>query len=207
MRKFLYWIKHINILKSVYYSLRFKGKVIVGRADITIRQGGSIRFANKNSVLYLGVNYSYPTNSVLDIYNGTLLVEGSVSINRACKVRIYNGGILSIGNNSYINEGAKIYCSKKNTIGCNCAIAFDSLLMDTDTHDIFKENTVINTSAPICIGNDVWIGAKAIVLKGTLIESNTIVAANALAKGELKSHNIYGGVPVKKIQEFDSWKA
>ncbi|EJH65825.1 hypothetical protein VCHE25_1292 [Vibrio cholerae HE-25] len=52
------------------------------------------------------------------------------------------------------------------------------------------------------MSDDVWIGAGVVILKNTNIESRVIIAAGAVAFGELKTNHIYGGVPVKIIKEI-----
>ncbi len=192
-------------MKTLYYSLKFKGPIICGKCSITVRGGGKIRLT-KGSKLYVGINYSYPVPTVLDIYQGVLSINGFVSINRGCKFRISKNATLEIGNGTFINEGVKIYCEEGITIGENCAIAFDSKILDTDIHKIYHEGEQINKNSTIRIGDKVWIGANSIVLKGTNIEKNTIIGANSVVNGKCISNKIYAGVPSQIIAEFDNWK-
>lgn len=205
IKSFLFWMSKVNLLKTIYYSVKYGGKIIVGKASVKVR-GGKISFMDKKSKLYIGINYSYPVPCVLDIYNGELSVDGVVNLNRGCKIRVYNGGILSIGNNSYVNEGTKIYCAKEIIIGSNCAISFDTKILDTDTHFIFRDGKLLNEDQSVNIGNNVWIGTNTIVLKGTTIENNVIVGASSLVKGMLRSNLEYAGVPAKPQKEFERWR-
>lgn len=54
---------------------------------------------------------------------------------------------------------------------------------------------------PICIGNDVWIGASVIVLKGVSIADGAIVAAGSVVTKSIGTNEIWGGVPAKQISE------
>lgn len=56
-------------------------------------------------------------------------------------------------------------------------------------------------SAPIVIGEDVWIAAGAVVLKGTTIGRGAVVAANAVVTRDVADYEIVGGVPAKRIGE------
>ena len=142
---------------------------------------------------------------VLDIYGGELKVCGKVNLNRGAKIHIYKGATLAIGNNSYINEGAKVYCAKNITIGSDCAIAFDTKILDTDTHFIFKDENVINENREVIIGNNVWVGANSFILKGTHIDNNVIIGACSLVSANLNSNKIYVGTPAKEVKSFDRW--
>lgn len=205
LRIVIYWILKINFIKTLYYSIKFKGKVIVGKAKIKISGNSRIIFEDNNSILYIGINYSYPISCTLDMYDGTLFVSGKVFINRAVKIRIFNNSTLRIGNNSYINEGAKIYCREGIEIGAECAIAFDTLIMDNDSHQIIVDGRQINQDKPIFIGNKVWVGGKSVILKGSKIENNVVVGAQSLVNGSLLSNYIYGGIPAKRICCFQYW--
>ena len=56
------------------------------------------------------------------------------------------------------------------------------------------------------IGDNVFIGANAVLLPGTKIGDNVIVGACSLVKGELSAGYVYAGVPVRKICTLDEYK-
>jgi acetyltransferase-like isoleucine patch superfamily enzyme len=57
---------------------------------------------------------------------------------------------------------------------------------------------------PVHIGNDVWIGARAIVLDGARIGDGAIVAAGSVVSGEVPPYAIVSGVPAKVVRHrFD----
>lgn len=207
IRNVLFYITHVNIIKTIFYSLKFRGRVVVGKGRIHIRGNSKISFSSKKSILFIGINYSYPVPTVVDIYGGELYVEGRVSLNRGVKVRIFNGGVLKINNNTFINEGSKIYCSHSINIGKDTAIAFNSLILDTDIHSIYKDEKCINSPLPVTIGNNVWLAANSVVLKGSVINDNIIVGASSTVMSKLEDSNcIYAGTPARSMSKFDYWK-
>ena len=73
-----------------------------------------------------------------------------------------------------------------------------------DNHRIKKGvniNLQDHDKAPIKIGNDVWIGAKAMILKGVTIGDGAIIAAGSIVTKNVESNAVYGGMPAKKISE------
>jgi len=55
-------------------------------------------------------------------------------------------------------------------------------------------------TAPVTIGADVWIGANAVVLKGTSIGDGAVVAAGAVVAGSVPPGAVVGGVPAKVLK-------
>ena len=57
-------------------------------------------------------------------------------------------------------------------------------------------------SAPVEIGNKVWIGANAVILKGITIGDGAVIAAGAVVNKDIPSHEVWGRVPVKFIRKL-----
>jgi acetyltransferase-like isoleucine patch superfamily enzyme len=57
--------------------------------------------------------------------------------------------------------------------------------------------------APVRIGSGCWIGANAVILPGTTIGRNVVVAAGSVVRGEFPDHCVLGGVPAKMIRRYD----
>ena len=65
----------------------------------------------------------------------------------------------------------------------------------------------INPAESITVGDSVWVGHRAMLLKGTKIGSHCIVGAGSvLTKDYEKSHAVIAGVPAKIIRENVDWK-
>ena len=199
----------LNLIKSLYYSLRFRGRVYVGKGKIFIEGNGRIDFLSPKSSLYIGVYHTVAQPTTLTLMrNARMIVGSNVMIHRGAKIVVHEGGELQIGEDTYINELARVHCKKRIVIGKNCAIAWNTNILDTDLHYIYDESgKQMNTEKDIHIGNDVWIGANSTILKGTYIEDNCIIAAHSIAKGELHSNYIYGGNPIKQLKPFTYWQA
>ena len=75
--------------------------------------------------------------------------------------------------------------------------------MDHD-HDISGTGTLPQSPepcAPIVIGDHVWVGANAVILKSVQISLGGVVAAGAVVTKSIPPNEIWGGVPAKKIGE------
>lgn len=69
----------------------------------------------------------------------------------------------------------------------------------------FSDHSLFEEFAQINIGNDVWIGARAIVLDGITIGDGAIVGAGAVVTKNIPAYAVVGGVPAKVIRyRFES---
>ena len=56
------------------------------------------------------------------------------------------------------------------------------------------------------IGDHVWIGARAVVLKGVTIGDGAVIAAGAVVTHDVPAHTLVGGVPAKIIKQNIVWE-
>lgn len=127
------------------------------------------------------------------------------NINIRPNVRFGKGINISLGNNSGIGEYTYIVAMDKVLIGQNVMMGPECMLL-TGNHGYDDVNkTLIEQSIlvdEIIIEDDVWIGARVILLPGAKIKKRTIVAAGSVVSGEIGPNGIYGGVPAKLIKEI-----
>ena len=92
-------------------------------------------------------------------------------------------------------------------IGSNCLLSNNIELHTSDYHSILnKDNQRINPAKSIIIENHVWIGLKSIILKGTIIKENSIVAAGSLVNHQFNENNILiAGSPASIKKSNISW--
>src|SRR5215471_13893820 len=78
---------------------------------------------------------------------------------------------LTIGDHTSIWYGTVVSARNEITIGRQCAISWNCTIIDNDMHQILYEDdpTPIPTELKVRIGDHVWIGASAIILKGVTI--------------------------------------
>ena len=117
-------------------------------------------------------------------------------------VYIRNPERLSIGDKSNINHGSELYCAGGIEIGNNTMLAYRvTVFSDTRTYK-GKEPLKSRTDRILkktTIGNDVWIGANAIILGGITVGNHAVVAAGAVVTKNVSEWDIVGGNPAKVI--------
>ncbi len=134
--------------------------------------------------------------------NATVRVEGMFRIYNGSDIRVYQDAELVL-KEGFCNMGVQLACAKKLTIGKGCALARDVIIRDCDAHEIIKEG--YETSEEICIGDHVWIGTRAIILKGVTVGEGAIIAAGAVVTKDVPPHCLVAGVPARVIRENVEW--
>lgn len=104
---------------------------------------------------------------------GTIIVEDDAVLDvdrfwgfAGSTVGVYKGAKLKLGT-GYMNYKCNIHCFNSITIGNDVCISEGVVIRDSDNHYIHRDG--YEMSAPIVIGNNVWIGLNAIILKGVTI--------------------------------------
>ncbi len=103
--------------------------------------------------------------------------------------RVYDQGILSFGDNFFANDGSSINCRKSITIGNNVSFGQNVFVFDHD-HD-YKNDMNHFISKKIQIGNNVWIGANTVILKGVTIGDNVTIAAGSVVIKDIPSNVLF----------------
>ena len=129
-------------------------------------------------------------------------VMGNFAMYAGSFVRVLKKGVLTT-NSGFINENVQIICGERITIGDDCNIGRDAIIRDYDGHCI---DSAENISAPITIGSHVWIGQRAIILKGVTIGDGAVVAAGAIVTGDVPARTLVAGVPARVIRENVNWQ-
>jgi|TARA_B110000305_G_C19393866_1_gene616368 maltose O-acetyltransferase len=109
-----------------------------------------------------------------------------------------------IGENSQLGENCRI--PNNIIIGDNVMMGFEGLYLGvkhkTSDLNIPFINQGYENVDPITIKDNVWIGARVIVLPGIKIEKNCIIAAGSILTKDTKPNSVYAGVPAKKIKNI-----
>lgn len=122
-------------------------------------------------------------------------------------LRVHCSGVLEFGEGIDGNAGMSLFCAKHIAIGRDGVLSWNVTLMDHDFHVIALDGQPINAPAEIDIGDAVWIGANAMVLKGTRIARGGVVGACAVVHGEHAEENcVIAGNPARVIRRGVNWR-
>jgi len=158
------------------------------RGRLTIQNNGSLHFGN--SVRF---NSSLKSNFI--------------GLYKPCTIGVTSNGQLYIGDYSGFS-GVSIYCDSVITIGSFVNCGGNVSIWDTDFHPLNAEDRRRNEagkiiSLPIEIGDDVFIGAHSIILKGVKIGARSIIGAGSVVTKHIPEDEIWGGNPAKFIRRIN----
>lgn len=132
----------------------------------------------------------------------SLVCRGDRMIQTGCDIRVWDGALLEMGS-GYLNNGVQIICQEHIAIGNNVVVARDAVIRDSDAHQIVESG--YRMTKPVKIEDNVWIGTRAIIMKGVTIGEGAVVAAGAIVTKDVPPHTIVAGAPAKVIKENVSW--
>ncbi len=125
---------------------------------------------------------------------------------------LQNSNFIKIGKNVLCSPGFRCYAKEKQnsgiTIGDDCFFAVNTLIRNGDGHTLFDQATgeILNEPEEVVLGNHIWVTSNCIILKGSRIADNCVVAAGSLINKKFdESGCILAGTPAKIIRRGINW--
>lgn len=185
--------KIFRLLRSVPYIIKTKCFSVRLPLMSKINVSGDI-----NVISYLSIGEF----SAMEIRKHCLLEVNGFSSRPNIKINISNGGVLSIGYNTYLESFSTILCKGKIKIGDNVAIGQNVVIVDFN-HVISNEKKSFVRSEDVIgkieIGNNVWIGAGSKILMNVIIGDGAIIGANSVVNKSIPTGKKFGGIPAKEL--------
>ena len=174
------------------------------------RMTGSIEMIGSNNSISIGSG-CYSSGH----FNATLGTNCHLTIGDDCHlghnfIHMAADSTLAIGQKTSFNGASEILMHEpsKVTIGSFCLIASDTMISTSDMHSVLDAQTGarINPAKDILIENKVWIGARAVILKGCRIGAGSIVALGAIVTGDVPRQAVMAGNPARVVRTGVTWR-
>lgn len=137
---------------------------------------------------------------------GELIIEDRVRFNSTItptELVVGPEGKFLIGKSTFINYGCSIAANQFIEIGPHCNIGTYVIMMDNDYHSLDPDKRYeMPESRPIILEENVWLGARVIVLRGVRIGAGSVVAAGSVVTKDVPPRTLVGGVPARFIKEL-----
>jgi acetyltransferase-like isoleucine patch superfamily enzyme len=149
---------------------------------------------------------SQADTSVLRVREGASLVcDGVVSLQRGTRI-VVDGGELSIGHGTNVNGSARILVRSGVRIGAWCTLSWDCQILDNDFHTMTVDGKKRPSTAPVTLGDRVWVGTNALILKGVTVGEGAVIAAGAVVTKDVPPYAVVAGSPAKVVGRCDEWE-
>jgi acetyltransferase-like isoleucine patch superfamily enzyme len=197
----------MSLAKSLYLSVKWKGFFLVSRGTrVRTERGAQVRlepgafffmgFANRTAIpasLHLGIG-------------AELVVSGTAQIQRGCRVFVHDGGRLSMGSRSYLNDCSTLTCFEEITIGSGCSISWNTNLMDTNIHEITIDGVARPRTSAVRIEDGVWVGSGATILPGVTVGAGAVIGAASVVTKDVPPGSLVAGNPARVIHRDVTWE-
>jgi acetyltransferase-like isoleucine patch superfamily enzyme len=178
--------------------------ILNGNSDVKI---GNKAVVENNGYFWFGFKSGFTASTVASSLhlgnNSKLIIDGLVSVGPGVSLDVSKQAVLEL-QDVYINSNSLIRCSKHIKIGKGTTIGVDTIILDSDRHRILRED--YEMCKPILISDHVWIGSRAMILKGVTIGSGSVVAAGAVVTENVSENTLVAGVPAKVIRKDVHWE-
>ena len=191
-----------SVLKTIHFNLHYFGlkgmrfPVLVSRNYSLTSLNGTVSLNKlKTGCIRLG----YSSVGIFDrrfdrgIWqcSGEVAFEGEASFGQGSKIIVGVNGRLRVGAGFRNTAKGEFVCHEEMYLGSDSLVSWDTLFMDTDTHQIDNKPT----SAPVVLGDNVWVGFRCLVLKGAVVPDGSVLAAGTTVTRSLAPERaLFGGL-------------
>lgn len=124
--------------------------------------------------------------------NGKLFIGKFVKMRSGSKLRVRKNGEIKIGKNTSLNHSCIFTAHEKIIIGQDVQFGPNVLIYDHD-HDFRQKDGLKDLkykTSPVVIGDNVWIGANVVILRGSEIGHNCVIGAGSIIKGKIIDNTV-----------------
>ncbi len=150
-----------------------------------------------------------PAGSHISIGDRVVLTSASRStalgVNHPVVLRtVLPGALITVGANTGISGGS-ICAARRITIGSGCLLGANVTIVDTDFHPVhyvdrrYEPCPAVQDGDEVVIGNDVFVGAGAIILRGSRVGDHAVIGAHAVVTGWVEAGSIVAGNPARAV--------
>ncbi|KAF3889471.1 MULTISPECIES: DapH/DapD/GlmU-related protein [Nostocales] len=196
------------------FSIVGKGKVEIGEncafissdknlPNKIVTQDSGAKISIGNNCTFYGTTLSVEGNGQIEIGNNCYFVIHSLIPN---SIEVQEAGAkITIRDRCSFN-GAKVIAKNCVELKKQCFVS-DSLIVDTDYHSVeinrWDPNTQVKTK-PICVGENVWLGSRSVILKGVSIGNNSVIGLGTIVRQSVPENVVVIGNPQIIIKKLDT---
>jgi len=154
--------------------------------------------------LGLGVRIVGRSPSLQDL-GGTLVIGDAVVFSgpvTPIRLELAEGAVLSIGDQSFLNDGVWLGCTQRMAIGRRVLFGPGVRCLDNDYHGLYQRR-VRPPARPITIEDDAWLASGCIILPGVTVGRGAVIAAGAVVVSDVAPYTVVAGNPARPVKVLD----
>ena len=154
-----------------------------------------------------GARRESPKGLILIKNGGKIVLKGTVGLSQGV-ILIADAATVTLGKHFRCNYSTTIDCAHSDvTFGDEVVCGWRVTVKNFDGHTVIENGVPKPTSAPITVGNHVWLCAHSTVMKGVSIGDDSVVAyGSLLTKAQGEANVLFAGTPAKPIRDHITWE-
>jgi len=114
------------------------------------------------------------------------------------------GSEIAIGARTRLTNGIEMTSLERIELGADCLLGPGVRILDANFHGVHPaDRRTVGRSAAVLVGDNVWIGMGAILLKGVRIGTGAVVGAGAVVVKDVPAGTVVAGNPTRIVASFD----
>ena len=136
---------------------------------------------------------------------GTIIVGNRVTLGPGSRLCVLKEGTLYFSGRFHNSARLSVVCGNRIYLGDYVIASWDVLLIDDDFHSYIDTNTGKKNliTGKITIGNNVWLCARSVILKNSVIPNDSIVSAGTIVNSRFEQNGIIISSPKSAIIKSD----
>ncbi|MEZ4722856.1 MAG: acyltransferase [Flavobacteriales bacterium] len=203
LRRFFAWVFYVLVDVEYLFKIREKRALRYTLKEIELGEGSKL--SNKASV------FNYRAKDKKIVVGQGSLIEGELLV-------FPYGGSISIGSNTYVGPGSRIWSGEMVDVGSNVLISHNVSISDSSAHELDHEQRALRfkqlmkdglpkdkssvLTNQIHIEDYAWINNDVIILRGVTIGKGAIVGAGSVVTKDVAPFTFVAGNPAIKIKDL-----
>jgi acetyltransferase-like isoleucine patch superfamily enzyme len=197
----------ISLLRSLYLSARFGGRIIIMRGTRVRLDSGARIQVSHGARIVIGRREAGAPASLHLMRNARLTVHGPgrVTISRGVRILVLDEAHLEVGGETTISFNTTITCMKHINIAPSVGISWNTNILDGNLHELVVDGVPLPRFRPVTLNSNAWICCGATIL-GASVGAGAVVGSGSVVTRDVPDQVVVAGNPAHVIKKNVEWR-